>query len=144
MWNELQPGSYIFMDADYAKNLAEDGRNASRFEHALFVLATVMSRPTETRAVTDAGLKALSNDSGFPVVHHHPDMRYFRASDEHGVIDLEGASARPQLGEKLFLIPGHCDPTVNLYDWYVGIRGFGTPNAHVETLWPVAARGAIA
>ena len=61
IWNELQPGSYIFMDADYAKNIADDGRNASRFEHALFVLATVMSRPTDDRAVVDAGLKALSN-----------------------------------------------------------------------------------
>jgi D-serine deaminase-like pyridoxal phosphate-dependent protein len=143
IWNELQPGSYIFMDADYAKNIADDGRNASRFEHALFVLATVMSRPTDHRAVVDAGLKALSTDSGFPVIHGHPDMRFHRAADEHGVIDLEGAAGRPQLGEKIFLIPGHCDPTVNLYDWYVGIRGFGTPNAHVETLWPVAARGAI-
>jgi D-threonine aldolase len=143
-WNELQPGSYIFMDADYAKNLAEDGRNASPFEHSLFVLATVMSRPVDSRAVTDAGLKALSTDSGFPTVHGHPEMRFYRAADEHGVIDLEGSSARPKLGEKLFLIPGHCDPTVNLYDWYVGIRGFGTSNAHVETLWPVAARGAMA
>ena len=56
---------------------------------------------------------------------------------------LKARPAGRSLARRLFLIPGHCDPTVNLYDWYVGIRGFGTPNAHVETLWPVAARGAI-
>jgi D-serine deaminase-like pyridoxal phosphate-dependent protein len=71
-------------------------------------------------------------------------MCYYRAADEHGVIEQEKPSVHPQLGEKLFLIPGHCDTTVNLYDWYVGIRGFNTPDAHVEALWPVAARGAIA
>ena len=67
IWNELQAGSYIFMDADYAKNVADGARNASPFEHALFVLATVMSTASGERAVVDAGHKALSNDSGFPV-----------------------------------------------------------------------------
>ena len=37
---------------------------------------------------------------------------------------------------KIRLVPGHCDPTVNLYDWYVGIRG-----NRVEALWPITARG---
>ncbi|MEW6146944.1 MAG: DSD1 family PLP-dependent enzyme [Pseudomonadota bacterium] len=143
IWNELQAGSYIFMDADYAKNVADGARNASPFEHALFVVATVMSTASGERAVIDAGHKALSNDSGFPAVLGRPDLRYHRPSDEHGVLDFGSASSRLALGDKVTLIPGHCDPTVNLYDWYVGVRGFHTPNARVEALWPVAARGAV-
>ena len=61
IWNELQAGSYIFMDADYAKNVADGARNAKAFEHALFVYATVMSTGAGERAVIDAGHKALSN-----------------------------------------------------------------------------------
>lgn len=143
IWNELQAGSYIFMDADYAKNVADGARNASPFEHALFVVATVMSTASGERAVIDAGHKALSNDSGFPAVLGRPDLRYHRPSDEHGVLDFGSASSRLALGDMVTLIPGHCDPTVNLYDWYVGVRGFHTPNARVEALWPVAARGAV-
>jgi 3-hydroxy-D-aspartate aldolase len=142
VWNELQPGSYIFMDADYAKNRRDDGRNAPAFEHALFVVATVMSL-SPGRAVIDAGHKALSNDSGYPTILNRPELCYGRPSDEHGVLDFGGDTGSPRLGERVLLIPGHCDPTVNLYDWYVGVRGFGTPEARVEVLWPVAARGAV-
>jgi D-serine deaminase-like pyridoxal phosphate-dependent protein len=143
IWNELQAGSYIFMDADYAKNVADGTRNATPFEHALFVIATVMSTASGERAVIDAGHKALSNDSGFPAVLGRPDLRYHRPSDEHGLLDFDSASSRLAIGDKVTLIPGHCDPTVNLYDWYVGVRGFNTPDARVEVLWPIAARGAV-
>jgi len=143
VWNELQPGSYVFMDRDYARNTPDDGANAPLFEHALFVLATVMSTTSPAQAVIDAGHKALSNDSGFPDVWQRPDIGYHRPSDEHGVL-IYAEGAKPLAwGEKILLVPGHCDPTVNLYDWYVGVRGFGTPDAHVETLWPVTARGAV-
>jgi len=141
VWNEIQPGSYIFMDADYAKN--EPSPEAPAFEHALFVIATVMSLSAD-RAIVDAGHKALSNDSGFPAVFGRPEVPYSRPSDEHGTLSILGSSWRPNLGEKVLLIPGHCDPTVNLYDWYVGIRNLGSADAHVEALWPVAARGAVA
>ena len=141
VWNELQPGSYIFMDADYARN--EPNPDAPAFENALFVLATVMSFSPD-RAIVDAGHKALSNDSGFPAVFGRPEVPYCRPSDEHGTLSIVGSSWRPNLGEKVLLIPGHCDPTVNLYDWYVGTRNFGSADAHVEALWPVAARGAVA
>lgn len=143
LWNELQPGSYIFMDADYARNENADGTRFDKFEHALFVLATVMSIPDAERAVVDAGHKALSNDSGFPDIPSLPGAKYHRPSDEHGVLDLTACERRPQLGDKVLLIPGHCDPTVNLHDWYICIRGFRTPDAYVEAAWPVAARGAI-
>ena len=131
-WDEIQPGSYAFMDADYAKN--EWAAPLPRFEHALFVLSTVMSRASQ-HAVVDAGLKASSVDSGMPTVWQREGLRYTHASDEHGW--LEGAKL-PALGEKVLLVPGHCDPTINLYDWYVCVRG-----GRVEALWPITARGAV-
>ncbi|TAK82985.1 MAG: DSD1 family PLP-dependent enzyme [Betaproteobacteria bacterium] len=132
-WDEIQPGSYVFMDADYARN--EWAAPLPRFEHALFVLSTVMSRPAAGVAIVDAGLKASSVDSGMPSVWQRPGLAYTRTSDEHGCI--EGAPP-PALGEKILLVPGHCDPTVNLYDWYVCVR-----NGKVEALWPITARGAV-
>jgi D-serine deaminase-like pyridoxal phosphate-dependent protein len=102
-----------------------------------------MSVPVPERAVVDAGLKALSVDSGMPVPWQLPGAAYHRPSDEHGVLDLASCASRPARGDKVLLIPGHCDPTVNLHDWYVGVRGLGTDAARVECLWPVAARGAV-
>jgi len=137
VYTELQCGSYIFMDADYGRNLDRDGAPTRSFEPSLFVWATVMSRPTEERAIVDAGLKAIAFDSGPPNVWDEPAATYERASDEHGRLAVAGATNRLLIGDKLRLVPGHCDPTVNLYDWYVGIRG-----SRVEAIWPITARGA--
>jgi D-serine deaminase-like pyridoxal phosphate-dependent protein len=125
------------MDADYARNaLAPDEHP---FEQSLFVLATVMSAPVRERAVVDAGLKAFAFDSGPPLVYGARGLEYVKASDEHGVLAV-AADVEPRVqGERLWLIPGHCDPTANLYDWIVGVRG-----TRVECVWPVAARGALA
>jgi 3-hydroxy-D-aspartate aldolase len=136
IYHELQAGSYIFMDVDYGRNeWTESG--IPRFEHSLFVWATVMSRPVPERAVVDAGLKASSVDSGMPKVADVEGAEYAKASDEHGVLVLDGR-ARLAVGDKLKLIPGHCDPTVNLYDHYVCVRG-----GRVEAIWPITARGAV-
>ncbi len=143
VYNELQAGSYVFMDADYARNRVANGDAFTDFEHALFVYVTVMSTPVPERAVVDAGHKALSNDSGMPELVGFAGASYGRPSDEHGVLDLTRCNDRPLLGDKVLLIPGHCDPTVNLHDWYVGVRGFAGPNAVVESVWPIAARGAL-
>jgi 3-hydroxy-D-aspartate aldolase len=136
--NELQAGSYVFMDADYGKNLNTDGEFFDDFENSLFVYATVMSTPTEDRALVDAGLKALAMDSGPPAVVDMPEVEFGRASDEHGILDIAKTNQPVRLGDKLKLIPGHCDPTVNMYDWYVGYRG-----DRVEALWPIVARGML-
>lgn len=145
IYDELQPGSYAFMDADYARNECE-----IPFEHSLFVLTTIMShggvRPPQapSRLVVDAGLKAHSVDSGMPTVHANafgepvPGLAYLGASDEHGVVAVAAGISAPSLGAKLRLIPGHIDPTINLHDWIVCLRG----NRVVE-VWPVAARGAM-
>jgi D-serine deaminase-like pyridoxal phosphate-dependent protein len=136
VYHELQTGSYIFMDADYAKNdWTESG--IPRFEHSLFVWTTVMSTPAADRAICDAGLKASSVDSGMPRVFDTPGVEYVKASDEHGVLKLNGGVTLP-LGHKLKLVPGHCDPTVNLYDHFVCVR-----RGVVEALWPISARGAL-
>ena len=105
--------------------------------NALFVRTTVMSRPTADRAVVDAGLKASSVDSGLPTVWQRPDVHYAKAADEHGVIMTPDAAALA-LYDTLMLVPGHCDPTVNLYDELVCFRG-----DRIEALWPIAARGAL-
>jgi D-serine deaminase-like pyridoxal phosphate-dependent protein len=131
VWTEIQAGSYAFMDADYARN-----DDPPPFRQALFVLAQVMSAPRAGVAVVDAGHKALPTDSGMPLVHGFPGVAYARAADEHGTLLGEGV---PRFGEKLRLIPGHCDPTVDRYDWYVGVR-----KGRVECLWPITARGAMA
>jgi 3-hydroxy-D-aspartate aldolase len=137
VYTEIQPGSYVFMDADYGRNLDEDGQPVRSFEQSLFVLTTVMSHPTPGRAVVDAGVKAHSVDAGMPLVAGVPGARLTRASDEHGIIELDGP-ATLAVGQKIRLIPGHCDPTVNLHDWFVCFR-----EDRVEAIWPIAARGAF-
>ena len=136
VYTELQPGSYIFMDADYQRNtLAQD---ELRFEQSLFVIAGVMSVPAPERAIVDAGLKAFSFDSGLPLVHARGGVDYVKASDEHGVLELRNGAAPLALDDRVWLVPGHCDPTVNLYDWIVAVRG-----GRVEALWRIDARGAL-
>jgi len=135
LFNEVQAGSYILMDRDYATNQRDP--NDLPFEHALFVKTAILSHPTANRAVVDAGLKASSVDSGMPVVWQRSDAKYIKASDEHGVLELT-ANSTLKLGDYVMLVPGHCDPTVNLYDEIIGVRG-----ERVEVIWPVAARGAL-
>lgn len=133
-YTELQAGSYAFMDADYAANQRDD--SPVQFAHSLFVLATVMSVAGDGWCVVDAGLKSFSGESGMPLVHGRPGLTVVGLSDEHSRIDIAPGTAKPTLGEKLLLIPGHCDPTINLHDEYVCIR-----DGKVEAIWPIEARG---
>ena len=136
VYNELQCGSYAFMDADYGRILDKDGNRIDQgeWENALFILTSVMSHTKADKAICDAGLKVQSVDSGLPFIFGRTDVEYVKCSDEHGVIsDPKGVLA---INEKLRLVPGHCDPTCNVHDWYVGVRG-----GKVEKLWPVDARG---
>ena len=101
----MQCGSYIFMDADYGRNLDRDGGPTKAFEPSLFVWATVMSRPAEDRAIVDAGFKALAFDSGPPLVCDEPAATYERDSDEHGRLAVAGATNRLRIGDKIRLVP---------------------------------------
>ena len=142
VYNELQAGSYVFMDVDYGRNEAEDGSAFAEFENSLFIYATIMSRVTEDKAILDAGLKALSIDSGMPRLWDTPGVEFVGASDEHGKLSIDRNITQGnrdlRVGDKVQVVPGHVDPTVNLYDWYVGIR-----DGHVESLWPITARGML-
>ncbi|WP_227268598.1 3-hydroxy-D-aspartate aldolase BhcC [Roseobacter weihaiensis] len=136
VYNELQCGSYAFMDADYGRILDENGNRIDQgeWENALFILTSVMSHAKADKAIVDAGLKAQSVDSGLPVIFGRQDVEYIKCSDEHGVVADPGGVLK--VNDKLKLVPGHCDPTCNVHDWYVGVR-----DGKVETLWPVSARG---
>lgn len=138
VYNEIQPGSYVLMDVDYAKN--EPDPHWPRFDQSLFILATVMSRRHDARggrATLDAGLKAFSTDSG-PAQPAFAGWTVRGVSDEHTVLDRSGDGPALSLGDKVRLIPGHIDPTVNLHDWIVAVRG-----DRVEAVWPVDARGTV-
>ena len=126
------------MDADYGRNLDAAGNFVSDFRHSLFIYATVMSVPTRNRAICDAGLKSIAFDSGLPLVVGDGNVDYEKPSDEHGTLTVKDDNRPLRLGDKIKIIPGHCDPTVNLHDWYVGVR-----NERVEALWPIVARGAV-
>ncbi|MGR3616635.1 MAG: 3-hydroxy-D-aspartate aldolase BhcC [Paracoccaceae bacterium] len=136
VFNELQCGSYAFMDADYGRILDANGNRIDQgeWENALFILTSVMSHAKTDKAICDAGLKAQSMDSGLPFIVGRDDVEFLKCSDEHGVIgDPDGVL---KVNDKLRLVPGHCDPTCNVHDWYVGVRG-----GKVEEIWPVSARG---
>jgi D-serine deaminase-like pyridoxal phosphate-dependent protein len=141
VWGELQAGSYLFMDRDYADNAP--GPNTPRFEHALFVKSQVMSRGT-SHAVVDAGHKSHAVDSGPPRVWGR-ELDVVNVSDEHAVLRGRGGAAfdaLPGVGETVWLVPGHCEPTVNLHEWYVGVRG-GLEAGLIEVVWKVDARGCV-
>ena len=143
VFGELQAGSFLFMDADYARNEREPAQPA--FEHALFIKTQVIS-VRDGHAVCDAGHKSHAIDSGLPTVALlAPDrgLRYANGGDEHGILYPDGPKARlPALGRMLWLVPGHCDPTVNLHDFLIGVRG-GLAMGVVERIIRVDARGAL-
>jgi len=137
VYTELQAGSYAFMDLDYAAISGSDGRPYAEFEHSLFVLSAVISFAGAGWCVVDAGLKSYSGEKGPPRVHGREGYKFLGMSDEHGKIALSDDAQPPRLGDKVALIPGHCDPTINLHDWYVGVR-----SGVVHELWRIDARGA--
>ena len=128
---ELQPGSYVVMDSDYGNVAGLD------FANALTILSTVVSHVHPERAVIDAGYKAASTDAGMPAVKDAPGASYTPGGDEHGKLALEATGRKLKVGDKVELIPSHCDTTVNLYDYYHVVR-----DDRLEAIWPIAARGA--
>jgi D-serine deaminase-like pyridoxal phosphate-dependent protein len=127
---EIEAGSYVFMDSTYSKTRPE-------FQQSLFILSTIVSRPTPERLVTDAGRKTIANDFGLPVPLGVPGATMQKLSEEHGVLSLdqpEGVSLVP--GDKMRFIPSHCCTTTNLYDKLHVIQ-----NEILVDIWPISARG---
>ena len=143
VFTEVQPGSYFGFDRDYNDNCDEQGGHRHLFSQALFVLTTVMSKSPRGWAVCDAGMKASSFDSGMPLIHEHPQLTYSNGGDEHGLIKPAADAAAAAAGEEalrglsvgrvLRLVPGHIDPTVNMYDQFVCFR-----SGRVEACWDIA------
>jgi len=133
---ELQPGSFVFMDMEYATIGGPDGTEYRDFKNAITVVTTVVSRPPGF-AIVDGGYKAFSTDRPFtPKPIGIDGVTYGWAGDEHGRLDLSNASRDLKLGDRIEFIPPHIDPTVNLYDHIYALRG-----DRVEAVWPIAARG---
>jgi D-serine deaminase-like pyridoxal phosphate-dependent protein len=139
VFGELQAGSYLFMDADYARNTVDPA--LPTFEHALFIKGQVMST-SAGHVVVDAGHKSHAIDSGLPRVLGAA-LECTGCSDEHTTLRASTpGAALPALGDVVWLIPGHCDPTVNLHDWLIGVRG-GLLTGTVEQLIRVDARACL-
>ena len=137
VFTELQAGSYVFMDVDYLRALA-DGRNAPPFETALFVATSVVSVNAPGYVTCDGGLKCFATDGPAPEPARGapPGSRYEFFGDEHGRLVLPQGAPRPALGAMIECVTPHCDPTVNLHDFYHLVRG-----DTLVDIWPVDARG---
>lgn len=132
-FDEVQAGSYVFMDSTYAGV----GGIGERFRPALTVLATVISRPTAERAILDTGRKTLGTDHGTPTLKGYPEGITFESfSEEHTKLTVNGPARDLRPGNTVEIIPGHVCTTVNLYDCY-----YATRKGVVEAIWPVGARG---
>ena len=134
---DLQVGSYLFMDVQYRAIGDADSDVFDAFEPSLFVLATAISQPVADRITVDAGYKAFANErNSKPEFRRLEGLKYYYGGDEHGIV-IFTTDARPlQLGDKAQLIISHCDPTVNLYDYYHIVQ-----DGRVKQLWPISARG---
>ena len=139
-WTELQAGSYVFMDRWYRDVMDAEGEPPHPFADALSLLATVISSPKRRLPVTDAGFKVLATDAGVPgILEGAPDgSSYVFMGDEQGAVLLPEGHSLP-IGAQVRCQVPHCDPTVNLHDFYHCVRG----GVWVD-LWPVHARGASA
>ena len=130
---EVQPGSFAFMDADYGDTAGVP------YSLALTAIATVISHADPDRAVVDAGLKTLSNDSGPARLADAPGWTYRHGGDEHGILTPAGGERRAlAVGDRVAIVPSHIDTTINLHDVMHAHRG-----GRVEATWPIAARGRV-
>jgi D-serine deaminase-like pyridoxal phosphate-dependent protein len=127
---EIEPGSYVFMDATYNKL-------GLPFEQSLTVLSTVVSRPTDDLVILDAGSKGISPERFSPSVRgYEGTIEIKKLAEEHAIGNVR-SGIDPCPGDRLHLIPSHCCGTVNLYD-----HMYVTRDGIVEAIWPIAARRA--
>ena len=103
---------------------------------------TVVSRPTTDRGILDAGSKTFSSDTmglkGHGLILEYPETHCYAMSEEHGHVDFSPCPRKPDIGERLTVIPNHCCPVSNLFNEIVGVR-----QRNVEVVWSVAARGKL-
>lgn len=113
---EHRSGTYVYND----RSMVRAG-HCSLDDCAMHILATVVSRPTEDRAILDAGSKALTSDllgfADFGLIIDYPEAVITGLSEEHGTVDLSKVTGRrPEIGEKVRIIPNHTCVVSNLFD----------------------------
>lgn len=136
VFTELQAGSYVFMDDQYlACDLTGDGPDASPFQSALFVEASVVSANAKGMVTVDAGLKAFATE-GHPPRPVSMEARYAFMGDEHGALVADSIETKLYIGSSVSLSIPHCDPTVDRFDSYHVVDG-----DTLTDIWPVSARG---
>jgi D-serine deaminase-like pyridoxal phosphate-dependent protein len=137
MLTEHRAGTYIYNDV-----MVVASGTATWDDCAMRVRATVVSRPTEARAVIDAGTKVLTSDQytvkGYGHLMEYPEAVVTGLSEEHGIVDFSACRERPKIGDVVSVVPNHCCVVSNMVDEVYGIR-----NGVVEVVWPVAARGTV-
>ena len=137
--SELQVGSYVCMDTEYLQvGSADNDTRFTAFDPALRLLTTVVSANQKGFVTVDAGLKTLYRDGGKPrvIVPENSALEYDWFGDEYGRITGADNAELPALGTVLELITSHCDPTINLFDYYFLTRG-----EKVVGMWPIDLRG---
>jgi len=134
---EYRAGTYVYGDRATVRSGA-----MTVVQCALHVIATVVSRPTANRGVVDAGSKTLTSDllgfDTYGLILEYPRARLYALSEEHGHVDFSQCGRKPEIGERVTILPNHVCPVSNLVDEVMGIR-----DGRVEVLWPVAARGKV-
>ena len=134
--NELQAGSYAFMDIEYRDIGGVDSEQFLDFGVSLFVLVTAISQPQSRLITVDGGFKSFASDKMAPEFRDVEGVIYHWGGDEHGIVQLNNPSREIRLGSKLSMLTPHCDPTVNLHDFYFPYR-----DGLVHEVWPISARG---
>jgi len=134
---EHRAGIYVYGDRLTLRSGAVSMDNC-----AIKVHATVVSRPTAERGILDAGSKSLSSDlhglDGYGYICEYPDAKIYALSEEHGHVDFSACALKPEIGERLTVIPNHCCTVTSLFDEVVGMR-----HNQVEVTWQVAARSTV-
>jgi D-serine deaminase-like pyridoxal phosphate-dependent protein len=130
---EVQAGGGIFCDAHYRKDFGV------AHEYALSILTTVVSRPTSTRIVCDAGWKSMAQQPALPVPRDLGEITAVKLSAEHATIELGASTAVPTVGSRVEFVAGYSDATVFLHDYL-----YATRRGQVETIWPILGRGMTA
>jgi D-serine deaminase-like pyridoxal phosphate-dependent protein len=134
---EHRAGTYIYND----RSMVHSG-TATWDDCAMRVVTTVVSRPTPDRAILDGGSKTFTNDptpeGGYGYFPDYPEARTHGQSEEHGHVDLSKCARKPEIGERVQVIPNHACGTTNLHNEVVAHR-----RGRVEAIWPVAARGLL-
>ena len=134
---DLQVGSFIFMDEEYRRIGGPTSERFADFDVSLTIAATTISQPMEGGITVDSGFKSMASDTVPAAVDELANTKFRFAGDEHGVLLSRESMQSIHLGDVVRLVTPHCDPTVNLHDYYWVLEDDGL----VHNLWPITGRG---